>query len=69
MMLTYYIISSFLSQIELSDGVGGEVSGRIRGGAFSKYMVLPVSVNGYFIAQTFGAMLFYLIFIAIVTVL
>lgn len=62
MMLSYYIISSFLSQIEMSDGVSGEVSGRIRGGTFSKYMVIPVSIQGYFAAQTFGAMAFYMIF-------
>lgn len=62
MMLSYYIISSFLSQIEMSDGVSGEIGDRIRGGTFSKYMVVPVNTQGYFIAQTFGAMSFYLIF-------
>jgi ABC-2 type transport system permease protein len=68
MMLSYYIISSFLSQIEMSDGVSGEISGRIRGGSFSKYMVIPASTQGYFIAQTFGAMGFYLLFIFAATV-
>ncbi|MHB1152535.1 MAG: ABC transporter permease [Eubacteriales bacterium] len=62
MMLSYYIISSFLSQIEMSDGVSGEIGDRIRGGSFSKYMVIPIQTQGYFIAQTFGAMAFYLIF-------
>ena len=62
MMVSYYIISSFLSQIEMSDGVSGEIGDRIRGGTFSKYMVVPVNTQGYFIAQTFGAMAFYLIF-------
>ncbi|MDF2587543.1 MAG: multidrug family transporter permease [Anaerocolumna sp.] len=60
-MLSYYIISSFLSKIELSDGVSGEISHRIREGSFSKYMVLPAKVEGYFLAQTLGAASFYAI--------
>ena len=41
-MLSYYIISSFLSQIEMSGGISGEISSRIRNGTFSKYMVIPM---------------------------
>ena len=63
MMFSYYIISSFLYQIEMSSGVSGEVSARIRDGSFSKYMVIPVNTQGYFIVQTLGAMMFYLLFI------
>ncbi len=59
-MLSYYIISSFLSQLELSDGVSGEVSERIRNGTFSKYMVLPVNIPGYVTAMEAGCVLFYL---------
>jgi ABC-2 type transport system permease protein len=61
-MLSYYIINSFLSQLDMSDGVSGEVSSRIRSGTFSKYMVIPVNIQGYFIAQTVGSSVFYLIF-------
>jgi ABC-2 type transport system permease protein len=68
MMLSYYIISSFLAQIEMSNGVSGEIRERIRGGTFSKYMVIPADTQGYFIAQTFGAMAFYLLFIFAATV-
>lgn len=68
-MLSYYIISSFLGQIEMSDGVSGEVGYRIRGGTFSKYMVIPVNTRGYFIAQTFGAMAFYFVFILLAAVI
>jgi ABC-2 type transport system permease protein len=32
-------------------------------------MVIPASVNGYFIAQTFGTMIFYFIFVVIGTIL
>lgn len=62
MMLSYYLISSFLSQIDMSDGVSVEIGDRVRGGTFSKYMVVPVNIQGYFIAQTLGRMSFYLIF-------
>lgn len=61
-MLTYYLISSFLTQLDKSKVVSGEVSKRIRNGTFSKYMVIPVGAEGYFLAQTFGASAFYLIF-------
>ncbi len=61
-MLSYYIISSFLSQIDMSDGVSGEISARIREGSFSKYMVVPVNIEKYFLAQTLGASSFYGLF-------
>ncbi len=61
-MLSYYIINSFLSQLDMSDKVSGELSDRIRTGTFSKYMVIPVNIQGYFLAQTAGASIFYLIF-------
>lgn len=61
-MLSYYIISSFLSQVEMSDGVSREINTRIRTGTFSKYMTIPANVEGYFIAQTAGTSAFYLLF-------
>jgi ABC-2 type transport system permease protein len=68
-MLTYYIVSSFLSQLEMSEGVSGEISYRIRDGSFSKYMVVPVGTQGYFIAQTFGAAAYNIFFIFTATAL
>lgn len=59
-MLSYYIVSSFLSQLELSDGISEEITARIRNGTFSKYMVLPVNILGYFTAMEVGSVLFYL---------
>jgi len=35
MMLSYYILSSFLSQIEMSGGVSSEIGDHIKGGTFS----------------------------------
>ena len=59
-MLSYYIISSFLSQLEMSSGISEEITGRIRNGTFSKFVVLPLNIESYFIAQEIGVVLFYL---------
>lgn len=61
-MLTYYVVSSFLSQLDLSDGICGQISQRIRDGTFSKYMVIPTRPLGHFMAQNFGAVGMYMIF-------
>ena len=61
-MLSYYVISSLLSQIEMSDGISSEISQRIRNGTFSKYMVIPVDIQKYFIAMEAGVVAYYGIF-------
>lgn len=61
-MLSYYIISSFLSEIEMSDGISGEITWRIRSGSFTNYMVLPINIEGYFSAMEAGVVLFYVLF-------
>lgn len=58
-MLSYYIINSFLSQLEMSAGVSSEIHHRIRNGTFSKYMVIPVGIQKYFMAMELGIVLFY----------
>lgn len=58
-MLSYYIIGSFLSQLDLSSEISFEISSRIRDGSFSKYMVIPVRLESYFIAQEAGVVTFY----------
>lgn len=61
-MLSYYIISSFLSQLEMSEGISKEIHDRIRNGTFSKYMVIPVGIEKYFLAMEVGVVLFYIAF-------
>ncbi len=61
-MLSYYIINSFLSQLDMSDGISNEISSKIRGGTFSKFMVIPVNIQGYFMAQAAGSSIFYMLF-------
>lgn len=62
MMLSYYLLTAFLSELDVSAAVSREISQRVKNGTFSKYMVLPVNVQGYFIAQSVGTMLFYGVF-------
>jgi ABC-2 type transport system permease protein len=61
-MLSYYVAGSFLASLEMSEGVSGEVSSRIRNGTFSKYMVIPVNVQGYFLFQELGTAAYYALF-------
>lgn len=61
-ILSYYIVSSFLSQLEMSRSVSGEIHERIRNGTFSKYMIVPVNVEGYFIFMELGMIAFYFVF-------
>ena len=61
-MVSYYITSSFLSQLEMSSGISNEIYWRIRNGTFSKYMVIPVGIEKYFLAMEAGVVLFYILF-------
>lgn len=61
-MLTYYVLSAFLAMLDMSGGVSSEIGDRVRNGTFSKYMVVPVNTQGYFIAQSAGVTGFYLTF-------
>lgn len=61
-MLSYYIISSFLAQLDMSGGISSEIHDRIRNGTFSKYMVIPVGIEKYFMAMELGVVLFYIVF-------
>lgn len=68
-MISYYIISSFINQLDQSAGTGGQIAAEIRNGQFSKYMLKPMSIFGYFAAQTAGVSAFLLSFNLIVAVL
>ena len=67
-MLAYYLISSFFATMEMSAGVVGEVSSRIKGGTFSKFMVIPSNPQLHFYSQTLGASLYYGFFAALAAI-
>ncbi len=57
-MLTYYIISSFIKQLDQSSGTGWQVADEIKNGRFSKYIIRPMGVFRYFASQTAGVSAF-----------
>lgn len=59
-MLSYYIISSFLAQLDKSAKVSLELNTSIRNGTFSKYMVMPIRLQTYFLSMELGSIIFYL---------
>lgn len=52
MMITYYIVISFLSKLDMSESIVNQLSNEIRQGKFSKYLVQPVKPLWYFISST-----------------
>lgn len=61
-MLSYYIINSFLSGIDMSRKTSEEICNRVKLGTFSKYMVIPANVQSYFFAQNIGITAFHIFF-------
>ena len=58
-MISYYIISSYLFQMEKSAEISQQMTGMLRNGTFSKYMVIPVQTQGYFVAMEVGKLAFF----------
>ena len=57
-MISYYMISSYLFQLEKSAEISRQMTGMLRNGTFSKYMVIPVQTQGYFVAMEAGKIAF-----------
>lgn len=57
-MISYYIISSYLFQLDKSAEISQQMSGMLRNGTFSKYMVIPVQIQGYFVSMEAGKIAF-----------
>ena len=60
-MLTYYVTGAFLSGADMSKKISTEICTRIISGTFSKYIIIPVNIQIYFMAQNFGRLIFYLL--------
>ena len=68
-MLSYYVINSFLSTMDMSGGVSGEISSRIKEGTYSKFMVIPSIPQFNFLSQTIGASAYYGLFAVLAAVM
>ena len=62
MMISYYVLNSFFSSMDMSGSISYEMDDKIRNGSFSKYMIIPVLPQAYFLCQTIGKALFYVVF-------
>jgi len=48
--------------MDMSGSISYEMDDKIRNGSFSKYMIIPVLPQAYFLCQTIGKALFYVLF-------
>ena len=62
-MLLYYIVASFIATLDICGGVSGEISHEIRNGNFSKFMVIPVNTQLYWLAQNLGVVSLRVVFV------
>ena len=69
MMIAYYIFVSFFSKLDKSDSIVWQLSGEIREGMFSKYLVRPVNPLWYFISVSFSKTAFVFFIDAVITLL
>ena len=60
-MVTYYVTGAFLSGADMSKKISTEICTRVISGTFSKYIIIPVNIQIYFMAQNFGRLIFYLL--------
>lgn len=67
MMITYALAASLLGSLQHQDALAWQLSNEIREGQFSKYLVFPVWVSGYFISAGLGRWVYMLIVNGIVT--
>ena len=68
-MISYYIITGFITQLDQATGTGWKIAEEIRTGSFSKYIIKPMNIFGYFTAHTAGVSLFFLSFNLLAAVL
>lgn len=61
-MLLYYLLQSLFTQLDNTGRIAEELSGHIRDGAYSKFLVLPVRVQGYLFSQSLGSAAYSLFF-------
>lgn len=61
-MLSYYIVNSFLAGMDKSAKISEEICDQVMKGSFSKYIVIPINIQGYLMVRNLGMVLFHLVF-------
>lgn len=69
MMITYYILVNFLKRLDTSDMIAKELAEEIKTGKFTKYLIKPISVLGYYFSRNIAMFIFIFVFNMIGTVL
>ena len=59
MMLSFYVLTSFIAGLDSSEGIAWEISSRVRQGTFTKFLIIPADTETYLQAQTFGVSALY----------
>ena len=62
-MLAYYVISALIVSLDICFGISSEIAATIRGGSFSKFMVLPINPQIYWLGRCMGWISFLALFI------
>ncbi|HEX9019193.1 MAG TPA: ABC-2 family transporter protein [Anaerolineaceae bacterium] len=61
MMVTYYLVSGLLGRLQHQDGLAWQLATEVREGQFSKYLVRPMPVVGFFLGAGAGRWIFLLL--------
>jgi ABC-2 type transport system permease protein len=61
MMVTYALASSLLGNLQHQDALAWQLANEVREGQFSKYLVHPLSVTGYFLWAGLGRWVYLLL--------
>lgn len=56
-MLSYYVLNTFFSQMDVSDGLSKELSKMIKTGEFNTYLILPIGLQTFFFLKSSGVMM------------
>jgi len=58
LMITYALLAAIFGKLQMLDAIAWQLADEVREGIFSKYLVLPVSVTGYFLSVGLGKWLY-----------
>ena len=53
-MLLYYILSSFILQLDKTDIIANSMAEEVQNGRFAKYIIMPINVKNYFLFYSLG---------------
>ncbi len=64
-MILYYILCSFVMQLDKTEIITNTMSEEIQNGKFAKYLIMPIKLEKYFFTYSLGATVLNTLFIAV----